>query len=137
MKVTNIWMTDKWRAKDISDEFLHDIKVLGKHVAADYKKLGLDVRLYIENGCLKLSHGVYNPTFGFIEANRLFSVHIGEVKAYCSGQIAKHMVTIFQIFLLLEKYGYADRIEAFNHPYHNRLDIETNAQVGLMSLELI
>lgn len=137
MQTTNIWMTDKWRDKKISNEFLHDIQVLGEHVAADYKKLGLNVKLWIDDGCLKLSAGVDTPTLGFIEANRLFSVHFGSIKAYCSGTIAKHLVTIFEIFLLLEKYGYADRIEAFRHPYDNQLDVETNAQTDLMNLELI
>ncbi len=137
MQTTNIWMTSKWRNKKISNEFLRDIQILSEHVAADYKKMGLNVKLWIDDDCLMLSAGVDTSEFGFIEANRLFSVHFGSIKAYCSGMIAKHLVTIFEIFLLLEKYDYADRIEAFRHPYDNKLDVEANAQTDLMSLELI
>lgn len=136
MQVTNVWMTDTWRERNITDEFRQDIKVLGKQVAADYKKLGLEVRLYMDGCALKLVAGV-NTNLGFLETNVLFFVYAGETKAKCSGQIAKHMVTIYEIFLLLEKYGYADRIGAFRHPYDDQFDIETNAQTELMNLQLI
>ena len=139
MQATNIWMTDKWidEISEPSQAFLNDIRVLAIKVKREYAKLGLEVRLTYDNGVLECAHGITNPTFGFITINKIFMLKVGSPSAYCCGQLARHMVTIYEIFLLLEKYGYADRIDAFRHPYDDQFDVETNAQTELMNLQLI
>ena len=140
MKITSIRMTNKWReSTKLSKEFKKDLDVLAKFVKEDYQKIGLGARLWFNKDTLDFSIGDYNNiwTDGFIEMAHVLEVRFGSIEAKCRAQIAKQMVTIHEIYLLLEKHGYAYRVEGYRHPYDAHFDPNKSAQAELMSLNLI
>lgn len=140
MKITKIRMTNKWReSTELSEEFKKDLDVLAKFVKKDYQRIGLGARLWFNKGTLDFSIGNYNDFWsdGFLEATHIFEVKFGDIEGPCRAQIAKQMVTIHEIYLLLEKHGYAYRVEGYRHPYDAHFDPNKSAQAELMSLNLI
>lgn len=141
MKITNVHLSNKWRKMNkLSQKLIDDLKVYGDFIEEDYEKMGLTMTLTVkENGDIKLDLGA-DTVFGFLEAHNILSIKhncLGSV--HCSPLIHKHNITIYAIYLLLDKYGYAGERVVVNNNHVDMVeeDLIQEAQAQLISLQLI
>lgn len=141
MKITNIWMTNKWKSKKPTKAFIKDLNKYAEYVTKDYKRLKLQTRLLVSDfGKIKLAIGV-DTSFGFTETHVILEI---SPRSYCcdvcSPLIRKHLINIYAIYILLEKYKYAENINTMvksDLSDNDEADIIQEAQVELMNLQLI
>ena len=142
MNIKNIWLTYKWKSKKPTKAFIKDLNKYADYVAADYKRLGLATRLSISDlGKIELAIGA-DTVLGFIDTHMILKLVPGKARSeVCSPLIRKHLINIYAIYMLLEKYGYAENIiTMINSDFSDNkveLDVIQEAQTELMNLELI
>ena len=144
MKVTQIWMTSKWKSKRPTKAFIKDMNKYAEYVAEDYKRLGLATRLSVSDlGKIELAIGADTKTvFGFVDTHMILKIVPGKSRSeVCAPLIRKHLINIFAIYMLLEKYGYVENYNMMvskDQPDMNiEKDVIQEAQVELMNLQLI
>ena len=142
MKITNIWMTNKWKDKLPSKKFISDLNKYAEYVANDYKRLGLATRLSTKDVVIELVIGADTDTMmGFIETHTNLKIYPCNSRSeICSPLIRKHLINIYAIYMLLEKYGYAENIVTMvkqDLSNNDERDIIQEAQAELMNLQLI
>lgn len=144
MKVTQIWMTSKWKSKRPTKAFIKDMNKYAEYVAEDYKRLELSTRLSVSDlGKIELAIGADTKTvFGFVDTHMILKIVPGKSRSeICAPLIRKHLVNIFAIYMLLEKYGYVENYNMMvskDQPDMNiEKDVIQEAQVELINLQLI
>jgi len=141
MKITNIWMTNKWKSKRPTKAFIKDLNKYADYVAADYKRLGLATRLSVSDlGKIELAVGA-DTVLGFIDTHMILKIVPGKAQSeVCSPLIRKHLINIYAIYMLLEKYKYVENIITMvksDLSDNDEADVIQEAQVELMNLQLI
>lgn len=143
MNIKNIWLTYKWQSKRPTKAFIKDLNKYADYVAADYKRLGLATRLSVSDlGKIELAIGAdTNTVFGFVDTHMILKIVPGKERSeICSPLIRKHLINIYAIYMLLEKYGYAENIITMvkqDLSDNDERDIIQEAQTELMNLQLI
>lgn len=143
MKITNIWMTNKWKSKRPTKAFIKDLNKYAEYVTKDYKRLELPTRLLVSDlGKIELAIGAdTNTVFGFVDTHIILKIVPGKSRSeICSPLIRKHLINIYAIYMLLEKYGYAENIITMvkqDLSDNDERDIIQEAQTELMNLQLI
>ncbi len=141
MKITNIWMTNKWKSKRPTKAFIKALNKYAEYVTKDYKRLGLATRLSVSDlGKIELAIGA-DTVLGFIDTHMILKIVPGkEQSEVCSPLIRKHLINIYAIYILLEKYKYVENIITMvksDLSDNNEADVIQEAQVELMNLQLI
>jgi hypothetical protein len=142
MNIKNIWLTYKWQNNKPTKAFIKDLNKYADYVAADYKRLGLATRLSVSDlGKIELAIGA-DTVLGFIDTHMILKLVPGKARSeVCSPLIRKHLINIYAIYMLLEKYKYAENIiTMINSDFSDNkveLDVIQEAQTELMNLELI
>ena len=143
MKITQIWMTNKWKYKRPTKAFIKDLNKYAEYVTKDYKRLGLPTRLLVSDlGKVELAIGAdTNTVFGFVDTHIILKLVPGKGRSeICSPLIRKHLINIYAIYMLLEKYGYAENIITMvkqDLSDNVEKDVIQEAQTELMNLQLI
>ena len=141
MKITNIHTSTKWKnASEINKKLIKDLNTYAEFVEEDYGKIGLNTVLIVDKDRgIRLDLGA-DTVFGFLETHNILRLQLGSMGSdRCSPLIYKHNITLYAIFLLLDKYGYAGDNIVVNSNYVDRIDedIVLEAQAQLINLQLI
>lgn len=144
MGLPNFYMSEKWKHTEISKDFLADLNKYVKYTEKDYKKLGATIKFTASKGDIEImALSDRKSMFGPLYDQTIFKLygHIGRTDV-CNPLCKKHVINIFAIYLLLEKYGYLNKKAVTNTNFIDWIryfgnDIIQDAQAELMSLQLI
>lgn len=134
-------MTNKWKSKKPTKAFIKDLNKYAEYVTKDYKRLGLATRLSVSDlGKIELAIGA-DTVLGFIDTHMILKLVPGKARSeVCSPLIRKHLINIYAIYMLLEKYKYVENIITMvksDLSDNDEADIIQEAQTELMNLQLI
>ena len=132
-------MSNKWRKTGkVSGKLIKDLQAYGDFIKNYYKRLGIATLLDVDvAGNIKLKI-VANTDFGPFEVHRILDIPHNPIGiTTCSPLIVNHAVSIYAIYLLLNKHKYSDSITINDKITGSSVALEQEAQTQLMNLQLI